>query len=145
MSSLHVNPHCSQASGTVARLVHSVPLRRACWILLASVLTCDMSPDVCRLLVLLAAAHLFCQCSTCDLGDGDKRVLRAALRRLGLPRAAGRVKRAIQFGSRIGTLVNRYTCSTCEGRSSEHKSSKGCQPSAVCWGWLQSQQKQPLQ
>ena len=42
-----------------------------------------------------------------DAGDGDKRVLRAALRWLGLPRAAGRVKRAIQFGSRIGTLVNR--------------------------------------
>lgn len=40
-------------------------------------------------------------------GEGDKRALRAALRRLGLPRAAGRVKRAIQFGSRIGTLVNR--------------------------------------
>ena len=35
-------------------------------------------------------------------------MLRAALRRLGLPRAAGRVKRAIQFGSRIGSLVNRH-------------------------------------
>ena len=40
-------------------------------------------------------------------GEGDKRILRAGLRRLGLPRAAARVKRAIQFGSRIGTLVNK--------------------------------------
>ena len=40
-------------------------------------------------------------------GDGDKRILRAALRSLGLRRAASRVKRAIQFGSRIGTLVNK--------------------------------------
>jgi hypothetical protein len=33
-------------------------------------------------------------------------VLREALRQLGLPEAAGRVKRAIQFGSRIGKLAN---------------------------------------
>lgn len=39
-------------------------------------------------------------------GTGDKRVLRACLRRLGLPAAAGRVKRAIQFGTRIGQLNN---------------------------------------
>lgn len=35
-------------------------------------------------------------------GQGDKRVLRRALQLLGLPLSAGRVKRAIQFGSRIG-------------------------------------------
>ena len=39
-------------------------------------------------------------------GTGDKAVLRACLRELGLPRAAARVKRAIQFGSRIGQLTN---------------------------------------
>jgi hypothetical protein len=38
---------------------------------------------------------------------GDKRVLRQALFRLGLPEASKRVKRAIQFGSRIGKLSNR--------------------------------------
>ena len=40
-------------------------------------------------------------------GLGDKRVLRQALVKLGLPEAACRVKRAIQFGSRIGKLSNR--------------------------------------
>ncbi|GBF97063.1 hypothetical protein Rsub_09536 [Raphidocelis subcapitata] len=40
------------------------------------------------------------------LGRGDKMVLREALRSLGLPRAAAREKRAIQFGSRIGRLAN---------------------------------------
>lgn len=39
-------------------------------------------------------------------GTGDKRLLRCMLRMLGLPRAAGREKRAIQFGSRIGKLSN---------------------------------------
>ena len=39
-------------------------------------------------------------------GQGDKKLLRAALSRLGLPRAAGRVKRAIQFGTGIGKLSN---------------------------------------
>ncbi len=39
-------------------------------------------------------------------GQGDKLLLRAALRRLGLPRAAARVKRAIQFGTGIGKLSN---------------------------------------
>ena len=39
-------------------------------------------------------------------GSGDKLLLRAALRQLGLPRAAARVKRAIQFGTRIGKLAN---------------------------------------
>lgn len=39
-------------------------------------------------------------------GAGDKAALRAALRQLGLPQAAARVKRAIQFGSRIGKLSN---------------------------------------
>lgn len=39
-------------------------------------------------------------------GEGDKRLLRGALRALGLPRAAARVKRAIQFGSRLGKLTN---------------------------------------
>ncbi|KAJ9510727.1 hypothetical protein QJQ45_027646 [Haematococcus lacustris] len=39
-------------------------------------------------------------------GVGDKLVLRAALLRLGLPQAAIRVKRAIQFGSEIGKLSN---------------------------------------
>ena len=40
-------------------------------------------------------------------GTGDKRVLRDALRLLGLSVSAQRVKRAIQFGSRIGKLSNR--------------------------------------
>lgn len=40
-------------------------------------------------------------------GTGDKIILREALRQLGLPRAAGRVKRAIQFGTRIGNQANR--------------------------------------
>jgi len=39
-------------------------------------------------------------------GAGDKRLLRAMLRALGLPRAAGRPKRAIQFGSRLGRASN---------------------------------------
>jgi hypothetical protein len=40
-------------------------------------------------------------------GLGDKKVLRQALKQLGLPEASRRVKRAIQFGSRIGKLSNR--------------------------------------
>ncbi|PNH02542.1 PHD finger protein ALFIN-LIKE 1 [Tetrabaena socialis] len=40
-------------------------------------------------------------------GRGDKQLLRSALCELGLPQAAARVKRAIQFGSRIGKLANR--------------------------------------
>ncbi|KAG2486956.1 hypothetical protein HYH03_014453 [Edaphochlamys debaryana] len=40
-------------------------------------------------------------------GTGDKALLRSALALLGLPEAAARVKRAIQFGSRIGKLANR--------------------------------------
>ncbi|KAL4436929.1 hypothetical protein ABPG75_004068 [Micractinium tetrahymenae] len=39
-------------------------------------------------------------------GEGDKRLLRACLRRLGLPRAAARAKRAIQFGSRLAAKTN---------------------------------------
>lgn len=39
-------------------------------------------------------------------GVGDKRLLRAALKKLGLPQAAVRVKRAIQFGTGIGKLSN---------------------------------------
>ena len=39
-------------------------------------------------------------------GIGDKRVLRQCLAELGLPRAAARVKRAIQFGTRIGKHSN---------------------------------------
>ncbi|KAK2079960.1 hypothetical protein QBZ16_002355 [Prototheca wickerhamii] len=39
-------------------------------------------------------------------GVGDKRVLRQCLVELGLPRAAARVKRAIQFGTRIGKHSN---------------------------------------
>ncbi|CAL5219898.1 g1823 [Coccomyxa viridis] len=39
-------------------------------------------------------------------GTGDKQLLRMALRRLGLPRAAARVKRAIQFGSRLSKQAN---------------------------------------
>ena len=39
-------------------------------------------------------------------GEGDKAALRACLRRLGLPRAAARVKRAIQFGSRLAAKSN---------------------------------------
>eukprot|EP00879_Flechtneria_rotunda_P011431 GHRR01011941.1.p1 GENE.GHRR01011941.1~~GHRR01011941.1.p1 ORF type:complete len:860 (+),score=375.52 GHRR01011941.1:91-2670(+) len=40
-------------------------------------------------------------------GVGDKHILREALRSLGLPQAAGREKRAIQFGSKIGQLSNK--------------------------------------
>ena len=39
-------------------------------------------------------------------GVGDKQILRQVLAHLGLPRAAAREKRAIQFGSRIGKLSN---------------------------------------
>lgn len=39
-------------------------------------------------------------------GQGDKRLLRAALKKLGLPRSAVRVKRAIQFGTGISKLSN---------------------------------------
>eukprot|EP00775_Hariotina_reticulata_P004225 gene4225-4474_t len=39
-------------------------------------------------------------------GVGDKHILREALKSLGLPVAAARVKRAIQFGSCIGKLSN---------------------------------------
>lgn len=45
-------------------------------------------------------------CAHCAAGVGDKHVLREALRQLGLPEAARRDKRAIQFGSRIGRLTN---------------------------------------
>lgn len=44
--------------------------------------------------------------SECRAGMGDKRVLRAALAQLGLEESAARVKRAIQFGTRIGKLSN---------------------------------------
>ena len=40
------------------------------------------------------------------LGVGDKLVLREVLRKLGLPHAAGRVKRAIQFGTRLAKVTN---------------------------------------
>lgn len=40
-------------------------------------------------------------------GVGDKRILRHLLASLGLPEAAAREKRAIQFGSRIGQLSNK--------------------------------------
>lgn len=39
-------------------------------------------------------------------GSGDKCLLREALVLLGIPRAAIRVKRAIQFGTRLGKLAN---------------------------------------
>ena len=39
-------------------------------------------------------------------GQGDKRLLRAALKKLGLPRTAVRAKRAIQFGTGISKLSN---------------------------------------
>ncbi|KAL4522581.1 hypothetical protein Ndes2437A_g07347 [Nannochloris sp. 'desiccata'] len=40
------------------------------------------------------------------LGVGDKLVLREILRQLGLPEAAARVKRAIQFGTRLAKVTN---------------------------------------
>ncbi|KXZ56248.1 hypothetical protein GPECTOR_1g216 [Gonium pectorale] len=40
-------------------------------------------------------------------GQGDKRVLRRCAELLGVPQSAARVKRAIQFGSRIGKVANR--------------------------------------
>lgn len=43
----------------------------------------------------------------CCSGVGDKRILRELLASLGLSEAAGREKRAIQFGSRIGQLSNK--------------------------------------
>lgn len=58
----------------------------------------------------VAAALAAPLCHLADLGlppgQGDKRVLRACLRRLGLPRAAARAKRAIQFGSRLAAKAN---------------------------------------
>ena len=39
-------------------------------------------------------------------GVGDKRVLRSIAAALGLPRAAARVKRAIQFGTGLGRAAN---------------------------------------
>lgn len=45
-------------------------------------------------------------CCCCSTGVGDKHILREALKSLGLPVAAARVKRAIQFGSCIGKLSN---------------------------------------
>eukprot|EP01026_Neomeris_dumetosa_P042507 TRINITY_DN35465_c0_g1_i4.p1 TRINITY_DN35465_c0_g1~~TRINITY_DN35465_c0_g1_i4.p1 ORF type:complete len:179 (+),score=32.88 TRINITY_DN35465_c0_g1_i4:361-897(+) len=45
--------------------------------------------------------------ATQGLGVGDKLILREMLYMLGLPEAASRVKRAIQFGTRIGTLFNK--------------------------------------
>lgn len=42
-----------------------------------------------------------------DAGVGDKRLLRLLLASLGLPRAAGREKRAIQFGTRLAPLSNK--------------------------------------
>ena len=38
---------------------------------------------------------------------GDKLILRALLRQLGLPRTAARPKRAMQFGTRLSNLINR--------------------------------------
>lgn len=43
----------------------------------------------------------------CYAGVGDKRILRHLLASLGLPQAAGREKRAIQFGTRLANLSNR--------------------------------------
>jgi hypothetical protein len=43
----------------------------------------------------------------CFSGVGDKRILRHLLASLGLPQAASREKRAIQFGSKIGQLSNK--------------------------------------
>ena len=53
-------------------------------------------------------------------GIGDKRLLRAALRDLGLPRAAARVKRAIQFGSRLGKLSNVQHFGSNRGANARH-------------------------
>lgn len=39
-------------------------------------------------------------------GHGDKQILRECLRHLGLPRASERVKRALQFGSRLAKAAN---------------------------------------
>ena len=41
-----------------------------------------------------------------DRGIGDKRILRELALRLGLKNAARRVKRAIQFGSRVAKASN---------------------------------------
>jgi hypothetical protein len=51
-------------------------------------------------------AKLHCLLISLVAGIGDKQILRQILAHLGLPRAAAREKRAIQFGSRIGKLSN---------------------------------------
>ena len=53
-------------------------------------------------------------------GEGDKLLLRGALRMLGLPRAAGRVKRAIQFGTRLGKLANVQAFGSNRGGNARH-------------------------
>jgi hypothetical protein len=50
------------------------------------------------------------QCAVLVLGHagvGDKHILRHLLSSLGLPQAAGREKRAIQFGTRLAPLSNK--------------------------------------
>uniref|UniRef100_A0A7S1UVW3 Asparagine synthetase domain-containing protein n=1 Tax=Grammatophora oceanica TaxID=210454 RepID=A0A7S1UVW3_9STRA len=41
-------------------------------------------------------------------GEGDKRILRLVAHRLGIPTAAGLVKRAIQFGSRVSQVSDKH-------------------------------------
>ena len=53
-------------------------------------------------------------------GQGDKQLLRRALLMLGLPRAAMRVKRAIQFGTRLGKLANLQAFGTNRSAEARH-------------------------
>jgi hypothetical protein len=53
-------------------------------------------------------------------GEGDKQLLRQILRDMGLPRAASRVKRAIQFGTRLGKLANIRTFGTNRSTEARH-------------------------
>ena len=59
-------------------------------------------------------------CVACAAGQGDKLILRNALRQLGLPRAAARVKRAIQFGTQLAKISNIRDFGSNRGPTARH-------------------------
>jgi len=63
-------------------------------------------------------SHRRCPVSTA--GEGDKQLLRQILREMGLPRAASREKRAIQFGTRLGKLANIRAFGTNRSNEARH-------------------------
>jgi hypothetical protein len=65
-------------------------------------------------------AGLLILCLWPAAGEGDKQLLRHALREVGLPRAASRVKRAIQFGTRLGKLANIQAFGTNRSSQARH-------------------------